>query len=1275
MVSPRTFEFTEDFNFSLYSIGTIEQVSVWLKKNFLEEYIEAFAKEQVYGNILFKLDNELLLELGVKKKLHRIRILELIQEIRSSAIENNNNKSEWASNSMELRNSRQHSSSSLDSTGNSIIGINPARMSSDLLKIQKGQQQKLNRYKLARNGSSLSSNSSTSTYGPYSIDSGDSSSFGGHFGSSPPANVSSQTFSNSNAGSFRSSSQPGLLCRRSSCGDIPVSLSCNNRERCSSVDIESQRSISPDFLNNFQYQSQQQQHYPAGSLPARHLSASPLHNGNGFLPYNMNGKGNNSNSLNNNGGFQQVHKSNSFYHSSSSSSSKLVDLISFNHIKRLCYVTKDELNYQTISKIKEWPILKLFQNLLLCQTSLQNCLETYEECKKMIKISAQNLHKEAYFTVNDLIQDLDVNGFFNDLSSSGFNKKRLLNELKALLEEIRAYHSVNSPTSDMDKNNNRRNSLDQDHFLSFTQPKNNSEVSYINSSNNMAVNNNPSKISLQRSNSCGTNNRVYSNSNVKLLCGRPSQLDIKTALNRQVSNNDEINNTQFIYDDDDAKSSSGTEYSPHCYSDGNDSPIGFTNLIDYDNYNIQHSSSSTTNNNSNNVNKNNKGCSPIAATPPHRPTPRQPAYTDQPTTKQKKRSSGQNYYYKNNKSSTSSIGGTSSNNNLNKTNRRMLRMKLNQKHCIGESSFHKKFNTDSQSLVEDGDEAKSMLNSMARIGSLTFMENKKLQSDDFNNNNLKTAEGNFSNDVQLKLVSGGVRRSRSQSCCTNQQSKVAPNKLLNKEKSISPKAAKHLKYKEKMKTLKIDAENAGISSSNNSINTNKNSNRSSSRPRTKSLGVDVTAIDTEHDMQKSFTQLGNGALAYGDLVIGTGGVKGAPGIEALNRDADREAEKLIASTAAKSAWRGRNTISSGKFGKNISVEQKMKNDLRVIATLGKGGGGTVLKAIHVPTLRIVAVKEVMVNDKSQRKQMRRELVTLLNGLNHPNVVQFYDSFYNPSAGLTSMVFEFLQGGSLQDIVDKRQPVQSEALGYMARDCLEGLQYLHNLSLLHRDIKPSNLLISHKGVIKIADFGITRELCNTDAQSNTYVGTFMYMSPERVHGDVYSYKSDVWAVCMSLLTCALGEFPFKVKNGYWGVNEAICNEEFPSLPVNFDEELSKVIFDGLNRNHEKRYCVNELLKSPYFESIKGKPATPVIQVLQDRGLVSNDEIKKNSDLNLVVESVTSYYRDMSKKVKEDEGPLSLYLDIFKLRALAEQLDVKPHKVIGVLDQGLRQLSDN
>ncbi|GAA5915351.1 hypothetical protein JCM6882_000228 [Rhodosporidiobolus microsporus] len=238
------------------------------------------------------------------------------------------------------------------------------------------------------------------------------------------------------------------------------------------------------------------------------------------------------------------------------------------------------------------------------------------------------------------------------------------------------------------------------------------------------------------------------------------------------------------------------------------------------------------------------------------------------------------------------------------------------------------------------------------------------------------------------------------------------------------------------------------------------------------------------------------------------------------------------STASTSGW---GTGSSSRAYHNhlneqlatleLGVEFKLdlrNEDLQVLSELGSGNGGTVSKALHVPTKAIMAKKVVHIaTSDNTRKQILREL-QIMHDCASPFIVSFYGAYLQEPH--ICMCMEFMDKGSLDNIYKKVGPIPQPILGKIALAVVSGLTYLYEVhKIMHRDVKPSNILLNSLGHIKICDFGVSGELINSVA--DTFVGTSTYMSPERISGDPYTVKSDVWSLGISLVELAIGRFPF------------------------------------------------------------------------------------------------------------------------------------------------------
>jgi hypothetical protein len=150
-----------------------------------------------------------------------------------------------------------------------------------------------------------------------------------------------------------------------------------------------------------------------------------------------------------------------------------------------------------------------------------------------------------------------------------------------------------------------------------------------------------------------------------------------------------------------------------------------------------------------------------------------------------------------------------------------------------------------------------------------------------------------------------------------------------------------------------------------------------------------------------------------------------------------------------------------------------------------------------------------------------------------------------------------------------------------RVCM-GLAFIHDRHQIHRDIKPSNLLINHAGDVKVSDFGIVRDLEGTEAKASTFVGTLTYMSPERIAGEPYDAKADIWSLGLTLVAVAQGRYPLDGGGGYWDLLHKLREEPSPSLPAaTFTPEFRSFVDLCLLKDPAARPSAEALLAHPFL----------------------------------------------------------------------------------------------
>jgi len=225
--------------------------------------------------------------------------------------------------------------------------------------------------------------------------------------------------------------------------------------------------------------------------------------------------------------------------------------------------------------------------------------------------------------------------------------------------------------------------------------------------------------------------------------------------------------------------------------------------------------------------------------------------------------------------------------------------------------------------------------------------------------------------------------------------------------------------------------------------------------------------------------------------------------------------------------------------------------------LGRGASSTVYKGEARGNL--VAVKQLSnVNDKELRKQLCAEMQFLKDHLKDDpcvHLVTIYDAYYVDE--MTYIVLEFCPGGALDDCIAAHGAASEPCLAVIMRQIMFGLTHLYNKKIVHRDMKPANCLVTEDGVVKISDFGSSKQGEQLEGgMAETFTGTTRYMSPERLQGDKYSWPADVWCAGMIMLELAFADHPYKIAFGEDGSFMAMIEnskKETPQLPDEYSDE--------------------------------------------------------------------------------------------------------------------------
>ncbi|MDX6290751.1 MAG: eukaryotic-like serine/threonine-protein kinase [Blastocatellia bacterium] len=269
-----------------------------------------------------------------------------------------------------------------------------------------------------------------------------------------------------------------------------------------------------------------------------------------------------------------------------------------------------------------------------------------------------------------------------------------------------------------------------------------------------------------------------------------------------------------------------------------------------------------------------------------------------------------------------------------------------------------------------------------------------------------------------------------------------------------------------------------------------------------------------------------------------------------------------------------------------SVAGRIVGHYRLDRALGAGGMGEVYLAIDERTDRKVALKllpDYFNNDPQRVHRFQQEARAVLT-LNHPNIVTTYE--VGEVDGVSFIASEFIEGETLRQVLELRQPSTREALDLVTQ-IANALAAAHDAGVIHRDIKPENIMLRPDGYVKVLDFGVAKLNgpvlflpANPNATSpGMLIGTARYMSPEQARGIDVDGRSDLWSLGVVFYEMLAGRLPFEGATPSDCIAAILEREPPPvqSYRPDVPAELSWSVRKLLRKDRDERYhTAKELL---------------------------------------------------------------------------------------------------
>lgn len=245
--------------------------------------------------------------------------------------------------------------------------------------------------------------------------------------------------------------------------------------------------------------------------------------------------------------------------------------------------------------------------------------------------------------------------------------------------------------------------------------------------------------------------------------------------------------------------------------------------------------------------------------------------------------------------------------------------------------------------------------------------------------------------------------------------------------------------------------------------------------------------------------------------------------------------------------------------------------------IASGGMATIYAGLDTRLDRPVAVKIMhahLANDEAFVSRFIKEAKATA-ALSHPNIVSIQDQGWNEGGPpAVFLVMELVEGSTLRDYLNENGSLTVEQTLQLITPVLSALSAAHRIGIIHRDIKPENILISKDGRIKVADFGLARNIAmgqTMTAESSVVLGSVSYLSPEQVQRGVADARSDIYAIGIVLFEMLTGDKPYSgetpIQIAYRHVNDRIPNIQTISSAI--PASIADLVYEVTAPNPDQR----------------------------------------------------------------------------------------------------------
>ena len=208
-------------------------------------------------------------------------------------------------------------------------------------------------------------------------------------------------------------------------------------------------------------------------------------------------------------------------------------------------------------------------------------------------------------------------------------------------------------------------------------------------------------------------------------------------------------------------------------------------------------------------------------------------------------------------------------------------------------------------------------------------------------------------------------------------------------------------------------------------------------------------------------------------------------------------------------------------------QENILNRYKIVKPIGKGAFGKVFQVQkdnkYYALKKVSIIYTELTNNKIEEYN---KMISILSNINNKYIIKYYQTFIRGDDFYILMEY----GGNLNlkqfiaNYKNKNKAIEEKTIKDIIKQICLGLKDIHDSNLIHRDLKPENIFVNEDNEIKVGDFGISKILSTNNRYATTKIGTFYYMAPEVVKGDIYNNKADIYSLgCITYELFTLNEY--------------------------------------------------------------------------------------------------------------------------------------------------------